>query len=192
VFSLLQPYVGFSVFSAIDIGIACARGALSDTHNTLIGMSNASVADVVRDTTTGLKKSVGSAVPTSASHVKVKDVAASHAQPVMAQVKWSNLTTIGERDHGVWHVLDATDVVLLNALNAKAPESVNMSKHFPNQPSASNKSLQVSRDCLFFIKSLFSQVVATRAATWTQPFARIALSKTTNEREACRHRTALW
>ena len=30
---------------------------------------------------------------------------------------------------------------------------------------ATNKSLQVSRDCVTFIKSLFSQVVATRAAT---------------------------
>jgi len=29
--------------------------------------------------------------------------------------------------------------------------------------SAANKSLQVSRDCVSFIKSLFSQVVATRA-----------------------------
>ncbi len=30
---------------------------------------------------------------------------------------------------------------------------------------ANNPSLQVSRDCVFFMKSLFFQVVATRAAT---------------------------
>ena len=33
-----------------------------------------------------------------------------------------------------------------------------------------NKSLQVSRDCLGFIKPLFSQLVATRAAASTQTF----------------------
>ena len=39
---------------------------------------------------------------------------------------------------------------------------------------ASNKTLQVSRDCVLFIKPLFSQVVATRAAPELNRYAATA------------------